>query len=205
MFRPERMRLIRIFVMQEDLLRVTEALAQSGMLHLLDQKELSAGKGLSAFSVDEETITRLQRAKDRADAILSHFTVPARKASSGPLRMAPQALLETMEESLTEWESQIAEMQRIGERAARKIRELNRISEQLHTLEDVGLSFQDLKKFHCFCCFMGTIPRTHLGRLDRALEPIAHQSYARVIGLEEAAVMVVAGADDRDAVADGLE
>ncbi len=205
MFRPERMRLIRIFVMQEDLLRVTEALAQSGVLHLLDQKELSAGKGLSSFSVDEETIGRLRRTGDRTDAILSHFAVGRRKASSGTLRMAPQALLETMEESLSEWESQIAEMQRIGERAARKIRELNRISEQLHTLEDVGLSFQDLKKFHYFCCFMGTIPRTHLGRLDRALEPIAHQSYVRVISPEEAAVMVVAGADDRDAVADGLE
>jgi V/A-type H+-transporting ATPase subunit I len=205
MFRPERMRLIRILVMQEELLRVTEALAQSGVLHLLDQKELSAGKGLSSFSVDEDTIKRLQRAKDRIEAILSHFTVPARKISSGPFRMAPQALLETMEESLTEWETQIAAMQRGGERAARKIRELNRISEQLHTLEDVGLSSQDLGKFRSFSLFLGTVSRPPLDLLERALEPFAHQYYVRVISPEEAAVMVVAGSDDRDAVADGLE
>ena len=205
MFRPERMRLIRILVMREDLLRVTETLAQSDALHLLDQKELSAGKGLSSFSVDEETITRLRRAGDRTDAILSHFTVPARKASSGPLRMAPQALLETMEESLSEWETQIVEMQGGRERAARTIRELNRISEQLHTLEDVGLRFQDLGKFRSFSLFLGTVSRAHLDRLERALEPVAHQCYVRVISPEEAAVMVVAGEDDRDAVADGLE
>ena len=205
MFRPERMRLIRILVMQEDLLRVTEALAQSGVLHLLDQKELSTGKRLSPFPVDGETIGRLRRAGDRIEAILSHFTVEARKTSSGELRVAPKMLLDTMEEPLSEWESQIAAMQRGGECAARKIQELNRISEQLHTLEDVGLSFQDLEKFKYFCHFMGTMPRTHLDRLERALEPITHQCYVRPTGPEEAAVMVISGADDRDAVADGLE
>jgi len=205
MFRPERMRLIRILVMQQDLFRVTEVLAQSGVLHLLDQKELRTGKGLSPFSVDEETIKRLQQARDRTDAMLSHFTVPRRKASSGDIRVAPHDLLETMEERLSEWESEIAAIQRGGEHAARKIGELTEISEQLHTLEDLNLEYRDLDRFRYFCYFMGTLPRVHLDRLERALEPITHQCYVRPISPEEAAVMVVAGADDREAAADGLE
>ncbi|MFH1008170.1 MAG: hypothetical protein V1800_11840, partial [Candidatus Latescibacterota bacterium] len=205
MFRPERMRLARILVMQEDRFRVTEVLAQRGVLHLLDQKDVNTENGLVPFAVDAETLGHLRQTRDRIEALLTHFSQAGRKAPSQELRITPQTLLARTAESLTAWESQVHAMEQGEERAAHKIRELNRISEQLHTLEDVGLSAQDLDRFRHFRCFLGTIPRTHLDRLERALTPGARHYYVRPIAAEEAAVMATAGANDGDAVKDGLE
>ncbi|MBN1557742.1 MAG: hypothetical protein JW951_06310 [Lentisphaerae bacterium] len=174
-FAPERMECMELLALREDVERLTGLLAGEGSVHLVEQP-LPPGGAETAGPADahgEEIRKRLSL----ADELLGWLdAVPldvGRREREACLAERTTEVLARADEALGALRDALAEHFRKREAAASELTRLNALSEQMHLLNEHGLSFRDLQDFRHVHAVCGTLERAHAERLSAGLADAA--------------------------------
>ncbi len=178
-FAPERMTRIDVWSLCEDAERLAGMLTREGSVHVVERRlSTEEGRGFSPLE-REDWRGKIEKLDRQAESMLQHLGLKTQhllmEQQEAFLDRSTEAIIEETEETLSTLRQTIDEHFRQRQESESEVARLNDISEELHLLNDHGLSFLDLQGFEYFYARCGLIGRAHTERLQRELadEPCA--------------------------------
>ena len=167
MFKPVSMRYVNIFVLEEDVERVTAALGSLGTLHLSqvgDDEAWTREQGgrrseqRSGYESLERTLEELM------DALQIPSVAPQSSYGAEPGRDLQQVReeIDTIGEGVDDWQER-----KSG--AEEKMEQLQLLQEEVRALAPLDVSLERLRAFETLHLVVGSLPRENLERLQVAL------------------------------------
>ncbi len=170
MFLAEKMLFVNLLIMQDDRLAATRYLADAGCLHLVEQKAASASDNIKSWSGDEITAGTCEARLRRIDALLGQLdsvVLDDVEAVDDVMQYDSAELMEKSEEAVEELSGKIDKTIRQRHEVDSRITQLDLISEEMHLLDECGLSPADLDKINYLYVAFGVLPQGAL----RAITP----------------------------------
>jgi len=200
-FAPERMTRIDVWTLCEDAERLAGLLTREGSLHVVERRiSTEEGRGFSPLE-REDWRSKIEKLDRQAESMLHRldFTpLPlSMEQQEAFLDRSTEEVLSETEETLSELREAIDEHFRQRQESESEIARLNDISEELHLLNDHGLSFLDLKGFEHLYARCGLIGRAHVERLKEQLEGEACAFVTRPALGNNAAFLLIGDRDER--------
>lgn len=167
MFTPARMSEVDVFVFEENIDAVAEAVASLGVMHLLDAKAL----GQWSSEIDSEWPSRVSQYTNqerRVGDLLKVLGIPERPHTCDEC-LAPASDLSILEEQLVEIEGRVFALRDEDLRLGRQRERLEMLHRSMETLAPINVSIADLRKLEHLHLVVGTLPIENLERLEASL------------------------------------
>jgi len=199
MFKTERMKLIQIIALDEDVIPVCDYLIKKKVVHLIDRAYISTALREGTPTEYSSTLSEIESVEQKLKIIISRITendirikysVPESEIVIDPVKICSEIKLEVEENEKT-LSSHINEIQDCNE----KIDGLKRISDALQSFEIAGVSYEDVSKFNYFAVVTGTMPRIFIPLLRRSMQQIPHHLELRNLSEDEVSLIVICTKD----------
>ncbi len=208
MFKPERMSLLQIVVLDEDLITVCAALARQKVLHLVDRAVVAPAlrEGTPAFFSDahaafETLLTQLDGTLNWLEDQLPDFPDCSMHP---PLTLDPPRALDELTPQYAACHEQLTQLRAAHDRTQAAITRLTRIADVLQSFESAGVTYQELSGFRYFAFLAGTMPLRYLHALRASLQQVPHHLEMRRLGEQDVSVIVLCPNDMASSVRNAL-
>lgn len=178
-FAPERMTRIDVWTLREDAERLAGLLTREGSVHVVERQiSMEEGRGFSALE-REDWRSKIEKLGRQAESMLHRLDLRplalSMEQQEAFLDRSTEEILTETGETLSTLRETIDEHFRQRQESEAEIAKLNDISEELHLLNEHGLSFLDMQGFEYLYARCGLIGRAHVERLQEQLkdEPCA--------------------------------
>jgi vacuolar-type H+-ATPase subunit I/STV1 len=158
---------VDVFVFEENIDAVAEAVASLGVMHLLDAKAL----GQWSSEIDSEWPSRVSQYTNqerRVGDLLKVLGIPERPHTCDEC-LAPASDLSILEEQLVEIEGRVFALRDEDLRLGRQRERLEMLHRSMETLAPINVSIADLRKLEHLHLVVGTLPIENLERLEASL------------------------------------
>ena len=195
MFRTERMKLIQIIALDEDVIPICDYLIKKKVVHLIDRAFISTALREGTPTGFSNTLSELesvdQKLKKLSFWIIENDVKINRRISESEIVIDPVKICnetkQKVEENVQLFSAYIDEIQNFKD----KIDILTRISDTLQSFETAGVSFEEISKFNFFAAVTGTIPRRFIPQLRRSMQQIPHHLELRNLSADEVSLIVI--------------
>jgi len=208
MFKPERMSLLQIVLLNEDVIPACDVLAKEKVVHLVDRAVVAPAlrEGTPAFfSGAHASLENINEQLNNLSLLLDYPKVLPKKSSVHEIIIDPQNVAEEIKPVLDEKLQQVEKFQKETEKKNKKITELVRISDTLQSFETSGIRYDEIQKFKYFAFVAGTMPAKHLSDLRRSLQQIEYHLEIRKLDQNEVSVIVFCPKDVLSSVRGALK
>jgi V/A-type H+-transporting ATPase subunit I len=174
--------------------QVIEAVAELGVLHLLDlsgREEWSWA--VRPYDVGEAVRAR-REALRRIDAVIRFFAPPA----SSHVDLATLPVAEELDREIAAWSAEMEELRAERQRLTEQVAELERSLGSVSALAPVGVEPGALRAMRLLAPACGWLAAGDLARLEEVLARIPHRTVVAAARGNERLVLVFALARDRD-------
>ena len=199
MFKPERMSLIQIVALDDDVIPVCGYLVEKKIVHLADRAIVAPAlrEGTPAyFSTIQTDLELLQGSLQTLSVWLGEARQTGRiKDRNKPLRIDPQPIAQEIKPRVAEAIEQFEAIKKESDKAAEEIRRLTRISDALQSFETAGVSCSELMQFNYFAYLGGTMPQRYIPALRRSLHQVTYHLEIRRLGEDEVSLIVLCPRD----------
>ena len=208
MFKPERMSLLQIVLLNEDVISACDVLAKEKVVHLVDRAVVAPAlrEGTPAFfSGAHASLENINEQLNNLSVLLDYPKVLSQKKSGRELIIDPQKISEEIKPVLEEKLNEVKKFLKEIEDKNKKITQLIRISDTLQSFESSGISYNEIEKFKYFDFVAGTMPAKHLSDLRRSLCQIEYHIEIRKLDQSEVSVIVFCPKDVLSSVRGALK
>lgn len=208
MFTPERMSLLQIVVLDDDLVTTCAALARQKVLHLVDRATVAPAlhEGTPAFfsnahAAFETLLTQLDGTLDWLEDHLPDFPDCSMHP---PITLDPPRALDELTPQYAECAEQLAQLRGTHDRTQAEITRLTRIADVLQSFESAGVTYQELGAFRYFAFLAGMLPLRYLHALRASLQQVPYHLEMRRLGEQDSSVIVLCPKDMANSVRNAL-
>jgi V/A-type H+-transporting ATPase subunit I len=208
MFRPERMSLLQIVVLDDDLVAACAALARQKVLHLVDRAVVAPAlrEGTPAFFADthaalEALLAKLDSTLDWLEDQLPDFPDCSLHP---PLSLDPPRALEELAPLYAACADTLARLRTDHDTARAEIARLTRIADVLQSFESAGVTYQELAGFRYFACMAGVMPMRYVHAVRASLQQAPYHLELRRLGEQDCSVIVLCPKDVAGSVRNAL-
>ncbi|NLF39168.1 hypothetical protein GX586_06970 [bacterium] len=199
MFRPERMCLMQIAALDEDLISACACLVERNVVHLVDRTLVAPTlrEGTPAFFAETQTELEALNEQLQAFAVLLGSPVQGEemRAQAPRPKIDPQQAVADIKPRLAEALGALRGLQTQREQTQREIKRLTDISDTLQSVASAGVRYSDLRALRFFGVVTGIMPLRVLPTLRRSLHEVPYHLEVRPLGHEEISVIVIYPAD----------
>lgn len=195
MFKTERMKLIQIIALDEDVIPICDYLIKKKVVHLIDRAFISTAlregtptgfsNTLSEIESIDQKLKKLSSWITENDVKINHFFSES-KIVIDPVKICNETK-QKVEENVQTFSDYIDEIQNFKD----KIDRLTRISDTLQSFETAGVSFEEVSKFNFFAAVTGTMPRRFIPQLRRSMQQVPHHLELRNLSEDEVSLIVI--------------
>ncbi len=199
MFKPERMSLLQIVVLDDDVIPVCDYLVKQRVVHLVDRSVVAPAlrEGTPAYfsSVQADIETISEQLHTLSAWLRQSGGIAARADDDADLTIDPQNVCEDIKPQVTESITRFSAIRKERDEKKDEINRLTRISDALQSFETAGISYGELSEFRFFAALTGTMPRRYLPDLRRSLQQIPYHLELRTLSTDEASLIVLCPKD----------
>ena len=209
MFKTERMKLMQIIALDEDVITICDYLIKKKVVHLIDRTFISAALKEGTPTDYSSTLAELEAIDQKLkkldswiieNEIISSDNIPEKEIKVDPAKVC-EDIKSRVEKNEITLSNYISEIRNYNE----KIKNLNRISDALQSFETAGVSYAEISNFNFFAAITGTMPRRFIQQLRRSLHQIPHHLEMRNLSEDEVSLIVICLKDARKNVFDTLK
>ena len=193
MFKSERMSLLQIVLLNEDVVSACDVLAKEQVMHLVDRafvaptlhKETPAFFASTHASLESivEELTELSK-------LLNYPKLLSVKKSKIELVIEPQKTSKKIKPVLEKKLNEVKILNKKTEEKKKRIAELLKISDTLQSFEVSGISYNKIEKFKYFGFVAGTMPSKFLPDLRKNLKKIECHLEIKKLDSREISIIV---------------
>lgn len=165
MFRPERMCEVNLFIYEEDIQAVTQALAQLGQLQIEPQSEVKGSTRQSNW----QSLAASYAAQEQQLAELLNSLQVERVTTAFPEMLDVSNDLSQLSSTLQQAKSAIDNWQRRYHTAQDELSRLRLLIEQLRLLAPLNIPVEEMTALHDLHLTVGAMPTANLTRIQTAL------------------------------------
>ena len=209
MFKTERMKLIQIIALDEDIIPICDYLIKKKIVHLVDRSFISTAlregtstefsSTLSEIELIDQKLKKLTSWIEENNIKINH-SIPESEIVIDPAKISVEIKLKVDENELT-LSSYISDIRYSKD----KINKLNRISDALQSFETAGVSYKEVSKFNHFAAITGTMPRRFIPQLRRSIQQIPHHFELRNLSEDEVSLIAICTKEAKKNVIDTLK
>lgn len=168
MFVPVEMSEVDIFVFENDVEAVAQAVAGLGVMHLLDVGSL--GKWAEGVSTSEWTgrVSAYATQERRVKELLEQLGIPEEQLTCEG-RLNPADDYAALEKEIQEIEAEVRDLRQREVEVQREIEHWELLARSMEILEPLSVSIQDLRQLEHLHLVAGSIPAENLARLEASL------------------------------------
>ncbi len=167
MFVPVEMSEVDIFVFENDVEDVAQAVAGLGVMHLLDVGSL--GKWAEGVSTEwTGRVSAYDTQERRAKELLEQLDLPEEQLSCEG-RLNPAEDYAALEEEIQEIEAEVRDLRQREVEVQRQIEHWELLARSMEILEPLSVSISDLRQLEHLHMMAGSIPAENLARLEASL------------------------------------
>ena len=167
MFVPVEMSEVDIFVFENDVEEVAQAVAGLGVMHLLDVGSL--GKWAEGVSTEwTGRVSAYATQERRVKELLEQLDIPEEQLSCEG-RLNPAEDYTALEEEIQEIEADVRDLRRREVEVQREIEHWELLARSMEILEPLSVSISDLRQLEHLHLVAGSIPAENLARLEASL------------------------------------
>ncbi len=167
MFVPVEMSEVDIFVFENDVEEVAQAVAGLGVMHLLDVGSL--GKWAEGVSTEwTGRVSAYVTQERRVRELLEQLDIPEEQLSCEG-RLNPAEDYAALEEEIQEVEAEVRDLRRSEVEVQREIEHWELLARSMEILEPLSVSISDLRQLEHLHLVAGSIPAENLARLEASL------------------------------------
>ena len=208
MLKPERMTLLQVVVLDDDVVSASAHLAAQNVVHLVDRSiaapELREGTPESYPTV-RSTLASLSSAVDELASWFAEEGFPPRAVAGKVIELDPGKVTETLGPTITKLAGDLRTMRATREQAHLEIIRLARISDTLQSFASAGLFYTQLIALRHFDFVAGTMPLRFQRALEESLNGIPHHLELRRLDDREGSVIIIAPKSHIEAVRAALK
>jgi V/A-type H+-transporting ATPase subunit I len=195
MFKPERMSLMQIVILDDDIIPACAYLADKKIVHLEDRSIITPALREGTPTYFSSSQTDLEMILGQLQTLSVWVGEPKasvrREAKKEQLLIDPQQVVEDIKPSVNEALEQFEQLKKQHDDGNREIRRLTRISDTLQSFETAGVACNELMQFKYFAFLSGTMPRRYLSALRRSLHQVPYHLEIRSLGEDEISLIVL--------------
>ena len=167
MFVPVEMSEVDIFVFENDVEEVAQAVAGLGVMHLLEVGSL--GKWAEGVSTEwTGRVSAYATQERRVKELLEQLDIPEEQLSCEG-RLNPAEDYAALEEEIQEIEADVRDLRRREVEGQREIEHWELLARSMEILEPLSVSISDLRQLEHLHLVAGSIPAENLARLEASL------------------------------------
>ena len=209
MFKTERMKLIQIIALDEDVIPICDYLIKKKVVHLIDRALISTALREGTPTEFSNTLSEIETVEQKLKKLTSwieennitvHRSIPEAEIVIDPVKICDE-MKDEVEENVQILSAYIDEIHNNKE----KIDKLNRISDALQSFETAGVSYEEVSKFNFFAAITGTMPRRFIPQLRRSMQQVPHHFELRNLSEDEVSLIAICVKDAKKNVIDALK
>ncbi|RLD09837.1 MAG: hypothetical protein DRI44_07595 [Chlamydiae bacterium] len=209
MFKTERMKLIQIIALDEDVIPICDYLIKKKIVHLIDHTFISTALREGTPAELSNTLSEIELIEQKLKKLSSwiadnnieiNLYVPESKIIIDPIKICNETK-QAVEENVQTLAASIDEIHNYKVRIDR----LNRISDALQSFETAGVSYEEVSKFNFFDAITGTMPRRFIPQLRRSMQQVPHHFELRNLSEDEVSLIVICTKEAKKNVIDTLK
>jgi len=195
MFKTERMKLIQIIALDEDVIPICDYLIKKKVVHLVDRALISTALKEGTPAEFSNTLSEIESVDQKLKKLTSwiednniriNHSIPESEIEIDPVKICNEVRFE-VEENVQTLSAYIDEIHNYKE----KIDRLNRISDALQSFETAGVSYEEVSKFNFFAAITGTMPRRFIPQLRRSMHQVPHYFELRNLSEDEISLIAI--------------
>jgi len=195
MFEPEKMLSAHIWLLDDDSNHIVRTLAREGSFHVVDQHTMPVVREMDTYAGHEELAEACIQQAQAAEILLRRMHADASEIDFEVrdfiLSSDSNELLDRSHRALETLQDEIDTCFRRQEDMQARIDRLDAISEEMHLLNDYGVSFEDLAGFRYFYVAYGIVERETLNALRRRIQEWTHHLLTRPLRRYHVSVLLV--------------
>jgi V/A-type H+-transporting ATPase subunit I len=199
MFKPERMSLMQIVILDDDIIPACTYLVEEKIVHLVDRTAIAPALREGTPAYFSASQTDLEVILGQLQTLSVWLGEPGksvhREAQEKPLTIDPQHIAEDIKPELDQALEQFERLKKEHDDGEREIRRLTRISDTLQSFETAGISYRELLEFKYFAFLAGTMPRRYLAAMRRSLHQVPYHLEIRSLDEDEISLIVLCPRD----------
>jgi len=208
MFKPERMSLLQIVLLNEDVVSACDVFAKEKVVHLVDRAVVAPTlrEGTPAFfSGAHASLEKINEQLNIISELLDYPKLLSQPASKNKIVIDPQKVSEEIKPVLEEKLQEVKNNLKETEDKNKKITQLIKISDTLQSFENSEISYNEIEKFKYFKFVAGTMPVKHLSDLRKSLCRTEYHLEIRKLDQSEVSIIVFCPSDVLSLVQNALK
>lgn len=178
MFRPEKMSLISIIALREDLDEIMQGLVEAGAVHIEKSKQFISEGVPSIKPVNtQESLNESRSLLGRIEDIIEKMDIPGRKFKlpKKEFKIAPYQVIQEIKADFNQVESEVKDLLLQLDRYKKDLKQKQKLSWLIPLLKEEGVDISTIPNYKYITLHCGILPFSKLTPLKDSLRNITYQ------------------------------